>query len=462
MSYSILVPGEAAPSGTLCQVPGLLWCSEESLAALDKGVEVLVACEGAARGVAVTRTDEGTVVRMFTASSPADVDLAIQAVLALAAAGDGGAVDEEDGDELFSAAEIKQAYGAEFREDYVRWGPAAIVEDIDPDATVCLTGPWVTSTLTEAQLHEAFEQAGGDDHLDEQKLSDAVLAILVAEQDAARPLHTRLDAGDVTGIACSQQGQMVVAAWLGHQYGPTGAERAWRVLGALPADVLATQMLLDQALWLSAQMSPDGDDPVAVQIRDVAVRVAAGNPTYAARLASNALQMAQDGAFGLSLAVFDVVVALPQVTSESATVVSTGSFDERDQVLAAERLAHDEVGLLDFTAQTSRIEQVNLQASWMCNATWAAQADNNKLPVNAARARHYIERAEPYGPVNPPVFFNLACLAFEIGDHLAALRFVSLAKQHGYPRMATIAEEPLLAPLQTHPQWPAALAGTYS
>jgi hypothetical protein len=428
MSHSIFVPGTHAPSATLSKVPGLLWCSAESKAALDEGAEVLIACEGAARGVAVMRNDEGTLVRMFTASSRADVDLAISAVLALAAAGEGVAVNEDD-EELDDADEIEERYDADFRSAYVEWGPNVMMQQLeDPDSSLQLAGPWTAPRLSAAELGKLFKKHG-----EGAQFADAVLLLLVAQQNAARPLHAKLDAGDVSSVAKLPEGELAIEAWIPHQFGTTGAQRVWRVLGGLSHDVLAAPGLLDSALQAAAQMSPDGSDPLAITIRNTAVQVATKSEPYAEHLADRARELATGGEFAMSLVLFDVIVSLPQLASKAVSVSSGGDH-----------------------------ERVTAQSSWMCNATWAAQADNNKMPVNAARARYYIERATPYGPVNPPLYFNLACLAYEVGDHPGALRFISLAKQHGFKRMESIANEPLLAPLRSYPQWNDALAGKLS
>lgn len=420
MSHTIFVPGDAPPAATLSAVPGLIWCSADGPGALDAGFEVVVTCDGAARGVALVRKAEGTAVRLFTASSRADVDLAIAAVLALAAAGEGGALNEDD-EELDDADEIADRYDDEFRTAYVAWGPSAMAAQLDDEAgSLALSGPWTNAQISGAEL-AALRRA----HADDEAFADAVLAHLVAAQRAARPLHARLDAGDVV------EGRGVIEAWISHQNGPDSAARIWRVLGALPDDALASPMMIDVALSVSAAVSPTGTDPLAARIRDAVVRLAADDPDYAAQLAERAHELAQGGDFPLALVLFDVVVALPDLGT-AAIDVSSGAG----------------------------VEHVGAQATWMCNATWAAQADNNKLPVDAARARRYIDRATPYAANNPPLFFNLACLAFEIGDHAAALRFISLAKQHGFQRMQTIADEPLLAPLRADPRWRDALAGT--
>src|SRR5688500_12700117 len=118
MSHTILVPkkrgigklfGKPAASGdVLASLPGLMWAST-ARDLLAQGNEILIARDGSARGVAVMQSDEGTMVRMFTASSRVDVDLALEAVLALMAAGAGVAINEDD-EELANAAELGERY----------------------------------------------------------------------------------------------------------------------------------------------------------------------------------------------------------------------------------------------------------------------------------------------------------------------------------------------------------------
>jgi hypothetical protein len=170
-------------------------------------------------------------------------------------------------------------------------------------------------------------------------------------------------------------------------------------------------------------------------VHDLAVKLASKDVSFAGSLAGVAREFAEGGSFTRALALHDVVMALPPLDTDLVEVASWAP-----------------------KAASKRKAQVPAQAMWVCNATWAAQADNNKQPVDPARARAYLTQAAQFAPLNPPIFINLACIAFELADHDAAIRLVSQAAEHGCDTR-TLAAEPLLAPLHTHPRWANALAG---
>ncbi len=416
---------EVPAAQTLSKVPGLSFISSAGPAALAAGDEVLVACAGAARGVSVVLKNNGTAVRIFTAASRPDVDLAIQMVLALMADGSGKAINEDE-EEFSSPDEIAERYDDDFREAYVTWGPGALAEQSLPEKSdVLLSGPWTEVTLTAAELQPLR------DRYDDQAFAAAVLERVAARQAQARSLHQAFEnptpgafTGDPHVIA------QAVAAWIANQPNSADAASTWRLLSALPETVLVNHRLLPTALVVAAEAVPDATDPAVARLRALAVREASTDIGFAGALASGAHELAQAGLFVRALGLHDVVLALPPLATDMIQVQSG-----------------------------SRTIDVPAQASWVCNATWAAQADNNKLPVNPPRARAYLTQAASFGPANPPIYFNLACLAFEIGDHDQSLGMVSMAQKHGYPDMDTIASEPLLAPLRGHPRWADALAG---
>ena len=92
MSHTIFVPLSAAqpPAATLAKLAGLQFHIAPSAWETDE--EYLIWRDGSARGVAVQPQDEGTAIRIFNCASRVDVDLAIEAVIALAndAGGGGG------------------------------------------------------------------------------------------------------------------------------------------------------------------------------------------------------------------------------------------------------------------------------------------------------------------------------------------------------------------------------------
>ncbi len=439
MSHTILVPkrklkrfGAAAPANaTLATVAGLVFASPDGGAALAAGDEVLVACTGAARGVSVVGNDEGTAVRIFTASSRADIDLAIQAVLALMGAGRGKAVINEDDEEFSSAAEIDARYDDDFRSAYVRWGPIALAEQaLAEDSSLLLTGPWSEVSMSAAELRTLREANDDDDGF-----AAAVIEHLVTIQARARPLHAAFASGAPTALEGDPtRAAGAVAAWIANEPRTADPSRTWRLVAALPEAVLAEPRLLRTALLIAAAAAATDAD--AGPLRTLAVRVAAADPEFAGSLGDVAHVFAQEGQFAQALALFDVVMALPALST--ATV----------------RVATGAPGAIE-----SRHEEVAAQATWVCNATWAVQSDNNKQPVDPVRARRYLTQAAPFAPSNPPIFYNLACIALELGDPDAALGYVAKAKQHGFPNMAGIAADPLFASLRAHPRWTDAFAG---
>jgi len=84
MSHTIFVPLSAGhpPAATFAKLAGLQFHIAPTAWETDE--EYLVWRDGSARGVAVQPQDEGTAIRIFTCASRVDVDLAIDAVVALA------------------------------------------------------------------------------------------------------------------------------------------------------------------------------------------------------------------------------------------------------------------------------------------------------------------------------------------------------------------------------------------
>lgn len=424
MSHSIVVQDPDQPGDVLSAIPGLRWCSVSARAAFEHGQEVTIACDGAARGVSVQcDEDDDVIVRMFTASSRADVDLAITAVRALAKTGSG--VLNEDDEGMDCDEEIVERYSDEFRSAYVTWGPTALAAQLDDSEQVAeLGGPWINARISVAEL--AGLRAA---HKADEQFSAAVLAKLVAIQDRARSLHEQLDAGNLAGVVASPDGAAVFNLWIQQQMGEEAAAHALSMLREVPDTFFEDRDVLLGAL---CNLEFSRDAGFDAKVRAFAVRAATADPSLAQLWANSALEMAQGGAFPSALVMFDVIADLPALPDLGDTTVATTNGGE---------------------------DTVPTQSSWMCNATWAAQVDNNKLALNTARTKRYIERALPFGPVNPSLYFNLACLSFEIDDHPGALRMISLAKKHGFARMNEIAGESLLKPLHAHADWTAALNG---
>lgn len=75
----------------------------------------------------------------------------------------------------------------------------------------------------------------------------------------------------------------------------------------------------------------------------------------------------------------------------------------------------------------------NVEASTAANPLYAVADDNNHLGIDATRARHYLAKCLPFGPENPAIFLNAACVAAELGAFDEALHHLEAAKAHGFP-----------------------------
>ena len=74
--------------------------------------------------------------------------------------------------------------------------------------------------------------------------------------------------------------------------------------------------------------------------------------------------------------------------------------------------------------------KVNLQV--YCNVLWVLQKDNTGLPVNKILNEKILAKCLPYGPQNPAIFFNAACLYVEMLDYNKALEYIQQAKKYNY------------------------------
>lgn len=93
-----------------------------------------------------------------------------------------------------------------------------------------------------------------------------------------------------------------------------------------------------------------------------------------------------------------------------------------------------------------------LDKTTYCNALWAVMDDNHGLGVMPERARAYLAACVPHAPANPAIFFNEACIRFELGDLDGAFAAIERAKEHDYD-LANVRDEKLLAPLHADPRW---------
>lgn len=442
MSHTIFVPLSAGhpPAATFAKLAGLQFHIAPTAWETDE--EYLVWRDGSARGVAVQPQDEGTAIRIFTCASRVDVDLAIDAVVALAndAAGSGGffkrmmsktvlAVNEDD-EEFKSIAEIQKRYNDAFRTQYVAWGPQEIANHVEPGASISLTGPWCYLTIEAATFAQLRATAANPD-----AFSQNVLNHMLAQQAAGRQLRQVLRHGDSSQLASVPlpQANGVVAAWLAEDAALIGPQMMWQTAARLPPAVL--QANVEGVLQLVPDLQ-EWNAPLGRAIFAQAIERANSDPGVATSLANFALEAAQAGAFVPALAAFDVIVDMAPQNVGNVMVES-----QRNGQASGQRLA------------------VNAQSSWACNATWAVQADNNKMPVDAQRARNYLAKCLPYAPSNPAIYLNATCIAVELGDINEALNYTSLAKRCGYQGMQAFVDEPMLAPLRNHPRFAQALAG---
>jgi hypothetical protein len=432
-------------------VPRALWLADSDPPHLPLGEVALVACEGAARGVALEAREDGVEVRLFTCASRADVDLAVDLAAAFMSAGSGSAVNGE-GISFSHVRELFAHYDEARRAAYVAWGPSVVAEHLSGKNALALSGPWASVTISAAELR-AWREEGGD-------LATSVLEHLARMQSIARAAHRALDDGpvqDLHRLAAEETRDAAcggVAQWLERTSAvPTERAGVWDRLSALPPAILADGRVLFPALRLFAELAAeranganaanaahgaertDGADrapqrALAERLRALACGCACRDAAFAHRLAREAFALAQQGKFAGALSLFDAVVEWPRLSAVS------GVAERRTPSVAPSE-----------------------QSTWMCNALWAVQADNNKLPLDAARARRYVTLSLPYGPENPAIFFNAACVSFELGDRERALSLVSLAAHHRYPNLAAIAREPLFEPLRGDPRFAVAMEG---
>jgi len=87
------------------------------------------------------------------------------------------------------------------------------------------------------------------------------------------------------------------------------------------------------------------------------------------------------------------------------------------------------------------------------NALWAVQNDNHHLGVMRERATVYLERCVQYGPRNPGIYYNAACVWQELGDREKAIACVRDAVRHGYDRLDLVRNDAALASLASDPRF---------
>ncbi len=96
------------------------------------------------------------------------------------------------------------------------------------------------------------------------------------------------------------------------------------------------------------------------------------------------------------------------------------------------------------------------------NALWTVMRDNNKLPLDREREKKYLLACLPYGPKNPAIYYNAACIYFELGKLEKVFGSIRLAIEHGYDKVEQMKTEPLFAPIRKDPRFKQAFAGSKS
>ncbi|MDJ1466808.1 WGR domain-containing protein [Xanthocytophaga flava] len=76
-----------------------------------------------------------------------------------------------------------------------------------------------------------------------------------------------------------------------------------------------------------------------------------------------------------------------------------------------------------------------------CNALWVLQNDNTGLPVNNELNEKFLAKCLPYGPQNPAIFFNAACLYVEMNQLEKATECVQHAIDHQYNNIKSMKNE---------------------
>jgi len=116
-------------------------------------------------------------------------------------------------------------------------------------------------------------------------------------------------------------------------------------------------------------------------------------------------------------------------------------------------LAYDFVGDECWDAATELYEAAislpePIDLSVYTNALWVLQHDNTGRPVDPARNHRFLAACLPHAPRNPAIYFNAACLTFEMGDDETTLVHLARCIASRYPGAAAIQDEQLFQPLR--------------
>jgi hypothetical protein len=121
--------------------------------------------------------------------------------------------------------------------------------------------------------------------------------------------------------------------------------------------------------------------------------------------------------------------------------------------LVTKKKWQDALALFDHLIGYEYVEERTLVA-----ATYAISPSNNGAPPDRKRITRYVKAALPHAKEDPALFYNTACLAYEIGDTESALARIRLALDHGYEKRQQIKKDSVFAPLRKDPRFKAIFA----
>jgi len=262
--------------------------------------------------------------------------------------------------------------------------------------------------LTATTLYAGWLVVPGHPSFRSVRLSLPLLcAFAAADDDAATELLAKLDDDDTRHRVA-----LDVYAFSYRVIAGLSSAMTARLAVALPVDAplrwaLAPRDARDRILADAAMIAASRPGPIADEVLDAAAAVADGDHAFADALARKAYELARAGAFPGALALFDRVVALP-----------------------------------------------GLDRATYCNALWAVQVDNNKLPLDPARARRYLATCQPHAEDNPPIYINAACVRYELGELDACLAALAAARRHRlHTELEQLRREPMFAALVRDPRF---------
>lgn len=99
------------------------------------------------------------------------------------------------------------------------------------------------------------------------------------------------------------------------------------------------------------------------------------------------------------------------------------------------------------------IDIPNLNLTVYNNALWAVMHDNNKLPLDPKRERKYLKSCLPYGPKDPAIFYNAACIYYELGELDKVFENIKLAIHYNFEDIEAMRTEPLFKPIFNDPRF---------